>query len=45
MPAGFDTAELIRISSGVKHSPGEYQRTFKADLMRKVRTSKYTGIP
>ena len=42
MPAGFDTADLIRISSGVKHTPGEYQSKFKTDLMRKVRTLQWS---
>jgi hypothetical protein len=42
VPAGFDTAELIRISSGVKHVPGEYQSRFKTDLARKVRTPHST---
>jgi hypothetical protein len=35
-PAGFDTAELVKIASGVKHTPGEFAARFKADLAKKT---------
>lgn len=36
VPAGFDTVDLIKISTGVKHVPEEFQSKFKAGLVAKV---------
>lgn len=36
IPAGFDTVDLIKISTGIKHVPEEFQGKFKAELLTKV---------
>ena len=36
IPAGFDTADLIKISCAVKHVPAEVQSKLKADIAKKV---------